>query len=107
MWFTKPVRRRPHRRRTPTEPPPRQHNANRNQRPIQLRLVHVTDGTLRIARLGKQHIRNPAIRHEVLVHRHLQVLNLSIRAEDLAEVRRVDVLGEFFDDDFGAAGDVG
>lgn len=61
---------RAHRWWTTTEPPPGQDNADRNQRAVQLRFVHMTDGGLRVAWLRKEHVRDPAIRHEVFVHRH-------------------------------------
>lgn len=107
MGLSEPVGWGSHGRRTATEPPPRQNNAHADQRTVQLRLVHVTDCTLRIRRLRVQHVRDPPVRHEVLVHGHLQILNLAIRAEDLAKVCSIDVFGEFFDDDFGAARRVG
>lgn len=107
MWLSEPVGRGSHGWWTATESPPRQHNAHTDQSTIQLRLVHVTDGTLCIRWLRVQHVRDPPIRHEVLVHRHLQILNVAICAEDLAKVGGIDVLGELFNDDLGAARRVG
>lgn len=63
--------------------------------------MHIRYRTFRIRWLREQNVCNAAVRHEVLVHGHLQVLNLSISAEDLAEVRDIDVFGKLFDHDFG------
>jgi len=103
--LTEPVRRWSNRRRRPAESPPRQHNRHIHQRTIQLRLVHITNSILRKLRICVENICNSPIGHEVLVHRHLQFLDFAIVAEDLAEMRFLDVLCEFFDDDFCAAGD--
>ena len=93
MRFSKPVRRRSSRRRTPAEPPARQHDTHADQRAIQLRFVHVRNGALGVVGGGVEDIRYPAIRHELLVHRHFQFRDVAVRAEDLAEVRFVDVFG--------------
>jgi hypothetical protein len=65
--------------------------------------VHVRDRTLGIRWRGIQHVGDSAVRQELPVDRHLEVLDVAVAAEDLAEVCFVDVFGEFFYDDFGAA----
>lgn len=69
--LTKPVRRRTSGRRTPAEPSPRQNDAHADQCPIQLRLMHMRNCILRSVRRRVNYIRQPLIRHELLVHRHL------------------------------------
>jgi len=64
--------------------------------------VHVRDRALGIRWRGIQHVGDPAVRQELPVDRHLEVLDVAVAAEDLAQVRLVDVLCEFFYDDFGA-----
>lgn len=69
--------------------------------------MHITDRRFRKLRVRVENICNSSIGHEMLVHRHFQILKLAIRAEDFAQVRFLDVLGEFLDDDFGAPWDDG
>ena len=103
MRFAEAVGRRPPGRRTTAEAPSRQHNRDIDRRAVELCFVHVRNRTLCIRRGGIQHVRDPAVRQELAVDRHLEVLDVAIAAEDLAQVRLVDVLCEFFYDDFGAA----
>lgn len=103
VWLSKSIRRRPHGRWALRKSPPWQHNAHRNQRAVNLRFVHVANSRLRVARLRVQHVRDSAVRHEVFVHRHLKVLYGAVCAKDFAQVVDIDILGELFDDDFGAA----
>lgn len=103
MRFAEAVGRRPPRRRTTAEAPSRQYNGDIDRRAVELRFVHVRYRTLGICWSGIQHIRDSAVRQELPVDRHLQVLDVAIAAENLAQVRLVDVLCEFFYNDFGAA----
>jgi len=103
MRLTKAIRRRPPRRRTPAKPPPRQHNRHIDRRAVQLRFVHVRDSTLGVRGRGIQHVGDSTVRQELPVDRHFEVLDVAVAAEDLAQVCFVDVLGEFFDHDLGAA----
>ena len=107
VWFSEAVGRRSHRRWRPTEPPSRKHNRDRNECTVQLRLVHARNGELGVAWLRIQDVGDATVGHELLVHRHLQLLNLPVRAEDFAQVAHVHVLGELLNHDFGAARYVG
>ena len=69
--------------------------------------MHVCNRILGVRGCGVQHIGNPSIRQELFVDGHLEVLNLAVVAEDLAQVALVDVLGEFLDHDLCAAWAVG
>lgn len=65
--------------------------------------MHVRDSTLGICGRGIQHVGDSAVRQELAVDRHFEVLDVAVAAEDFAQVGFVDVFGEFFDHDFGAA----
>lgn len=65
--------------------------------------MHVCDCALGVGGRGIQHVRNSPIRQELTVDWHFQVLDVAIAAKDLAQVRLVDVLCEFFDHDLCAA----
>jgi hypothetical protein len=65
--------------------------------------VHVRDRALGVRWRRIQHVGDSAIRQKLPVDRHLEVLDVAVAAEDLAEVGFVDVFGEFFYDDFGTA----
>lgn len=112
-WLAVPVRLSeavrwwPARWRTPAEATPRQHDRDVDHCAIQLRLVHVCNRILGVRGCGVQHIGNASIRQELFVDGHLEVLNLAVVAEDLAQVALVDVLGEFLDHDLCAAWAVG
>jgi len=67
--------------------------------------VHVCDCALGRSRVLEQNVGRAAVRHELPVHGHVDVSNATVGAEDFAQVCLVDVFGEFFDDDFGAAGE--
>lgn len=107
MRLSKPVRRRPPRRRTATESPTGKDNTYTDLRAIQLRLVHVRNSCLGVARRGVENVRDAAIGEEGFVHRHFEVGDGAVGGEDFAKVVGIDVLGELFDDDFGAARDGG
>jgi hypothetical protein len=65
--------------------------------------VHVRNRALGVRRRGIQHVCDSAVRQELAVDRHLEVLDVAVAAEDFAQVGFVDVFCEFFYDDFGAA----
>ena len=65
--------------------------------------MHVRDRALGVRRRRIQHVRDSAVRQKLPVDRHFEVLDVAVAAEDLAQVGFVDVFGEFFDHDFGAA----
>jgi hypothetical protein len=90
-------------RRTATEAPSGQHDRDIDGRAVDLRLVHVCDCALGVRGRRIQHIRYPAVRQELPVDRHFQVLDRAVAAEDFAQVCFVDVFRELFNDDFGAA----
>ena len=103
MRFAEAVGRRPPRDRTTAEAPSRQYNGDVDRRAVELRFVHVGYRVLCICRRGIQHVGDAAVRQKLAVDGHLQVLDVAVAAEDLAQVRLVDVFCEFFNDDFGAA----
>lgn len=103
MRLAEAVGRRPPRRRTTAKAPPRQHNRNIDRRAVELRFVHVRYRALCVRWGCIEHVRDSAVRQELPVDRHLQVLDVAVAAEDLAEMCFVDVLCELFYDDFGAA----
>lgn len=103
MRLSKTVGRWPPRRRTAAEPPSRQHDRNVDSRAINLRLVHVCDRALGVRGRGIQDVSYSAVRQELPVDRHFQVLDVAVAAEDLAQVCFVDIFRELFNDDFGAA----
>jgi hypothetical protein len=61
------------------------------------------DSALGVRRGGIQHVGYPAVRQELPIDRHFQILDIAVAAEYLAQVCFVDVLRELFNDDFGAA----
>ena len=61
------------------------------------------DSALGVARAREENISDTAVSHELFIHRHFEVRDGAVGGEDFAEVGGVDVFGEFFDDDFGAA----
>ena len=65
--------------------------------------MHVRDRSFRVVGRAVEDVRDPAIRHELLVHRHLQFVYGPVSAEDFAQVRRVHVLRELLDHDFRGA----
>lgn len=65
--------------------------------------MHVRDGTLRKFWGGVQDVCDAAVRQELLVHGHLQILNLSVAAEYFTQVTFVDVLRELLYHDLCAA----
>lgn len=103
MRLPEPIRRRPSPRRTTTEPPPRQHNTDIDLRAVQLRLVHVRNRALRIAGRREQDVRRAAVRRKLPVHGHVEVGDGAVRAKDLVQVRRRDVLRQLLDYDLRAA----
>jgi hypothetical protein len=66
--------------------------------------MHITDRRLRKLAFRVEDVCYSAIRHEVLVHWHFQIFDFAICAEDLAQVRFFEVLGEFFDNNLCASG---
>lgn len=103
MRLAEAVGRRPPGRRTTAEAPPRQHNRDVDRRAVELRFVHVRYRALGVRWRGIQHVGDSAVRQELPVDRHLEVLDVAVAAEDLAQVRLVDVFCEFFYDDLAAA----
>jgi hypothetical protein len=97
------VGRRPPGRGTAAEAPSGQHDRYVDGRAVDLRFVHVCYRALGVRGRGIEHIRYPAVRQELPVDRHFQVLDVAVAAEDLAQVCFVDVFCELFNDDFGAA----
>lgn len=65
--------------------------------------MHVRDGALGVRRRSIEDVRNAAVRQELAVDWHFQILNVAVVPEDLAQVRFIDVFGELLDHDFGAA----
>ena len=65
--------------------------------------MHMRNRALRVPRARVNHVCNPAIRHELLVHRHLELGDVAVGGKDFAQVGGIDVFGQFFYDDFGAA----
>lgn len=65
--------------------------------------MHVCNSALGVRRRGIQYVRNAAVRQELAVDWHFQILNVAIVPEDLAQVRFIDVFCELLDHDFGAA----
>jgi hypothetical protein len=90
-------------RRTAAEASPRQHDRHVDRRAVQLCFVHVRNCALGIRRRGIQHVGNSAVRQELAVDRHFQVLNVAVGTKDFAQVCFVDVFCEFFDHDLCAA----
>lgn len=84
MRLAKAIRRRPPRRRTTAKPPPRQHNRHIDRRAVELRFVHVRDRALGVRGRGIQHVGDSAVRQELAVDRHFEVLDGAVAAEDLA-----------------------
>ena len=62
------------------------------------------DRCFRVLGLGIQDVCDALVHHELRVQRHFEVDDGAVGAEDLAQVGGRDVFGEFFYDDFGAAG---
>lgn len=65
--------------------------------------MHVCDRALGVRGRGIQDVSYSAVRQELPVDRHFQVLDVTVAAKDLAQVCFVDVFRELFNDDFGAA----
>lgn len=65
--------------------------------------MHVRNGALRVALALVQDVSNSLVHQELRVQRHFQVDDGAVGAENLAQVRGVDVFGEFLDDDFRRA----
>ena len=53
--------------------------------------MHMRDRSLRIRRRRIENVRDTAVRHELLVHGHLELGDGAVGAEDFAEVGGVDV----------------
>lgn len=66
-----------------------------------MRLMHMCNRALCIFCVGVEDIGYAFVHQKLLVHRHLQILDFAIRAEDLAQVALVHILCELFDDDLG------
>jgi hypothetical protein len=97
------IGRRPPGRRTAAESPSGQDDRNVDGCAVDLRFVHVCDRALGVRGRGIQNVRYAAVRQELPVDRHFEVLDVAVAAEDLAQVCFVDVFRELFNDDFGAA----
>lgn len=65
--------------------------------------MHVRDRAFRSVRRRVDNVSQALVRHELLVHRHLQLGNVAVRAKDLAQMAFVHVFGELLDHDLGAA----
>ena len=103
MRLSEAIGRRPPGRRTAAEAPPGQHDGDVDGRAVDLGLVHVRDGALGVRGRGVQHVGDAAVRQELPVDRHLEVLDVAVAAEDLAQVRLVDVFRQLFYHDLRAA----
>ena len=68
---------------------------------VELRFVHVRDGIFGVGSGLVENVCCAAVRHELAVHREVDVADGAVGAEDFAEVTVGDVFGEFFDDDLG------
>ena len=55
--------------------------------------MHVRDRGFGVGGGGVEDVGDAAVGHELLVHRHFQLGDVAVGAEDFAEVRRVDVFG--------------
>ena len=93
MRFAETIRRRPAGRRGAAEAAARQDYTDADECAVQLRLVHVRDRGFGVGGGGVEDVGDAAVGHELLVHRHFQLGDVAVGAEDFAEVRRVDVFG--------------
>lgn len=65
--------------------------------------MHMRNGALCVCMRGIEDVCDTAIRHELFVCGHLKFRDIAIGTEDLAQMIFVDILGQFFDDNLGAA----
>lgn len=65
--------------------------------------MHVCYGAFGVRGRGVQDVGDAAVGQELPVDGHFQVFDVAVGTEDFAQVRFVDVFGELFNDDFGAA----
>lgn len=64
--------------------------------------MHVRNRRGRVGRVLIDDIRGASVDHELTVHRHVHILYVAVRAEDLPKMILRDVFSELLNDDLGA-----